>query len=116
MSRTDRFWKPCFSVVALALLLLSGKVLYGQGQQTAATLSGSVTDPQGGAVSGAKLTLTSEELGIPRTYSTGVDVSTLLRSCPRLSTRCKWRPRGSGSTYKKESLWPPARLPHRMLA
>lgn len=61
-------------MVALTLVtlwILSGRPLYGQGQQTAtATLSGTVTDPQGLRVAGANVTLKSGELGISRAYST----------------------------------------------
>lgn len=72
MSRRERSWISCVLLAALTLLFPSGRPVFGQGQQTAtATLSGSVTDPQGLAVASAKVTLTSGQLGISRVYSTG---------------------------------------------
>jgi len=72
-------WSVCAAIAssllfsALALVFLSGKPLYGQGSQAiTATLSGTVTDPAGLAVSGAKVTLTSPERGISWKYSTEV--------------------------------------------
>ena len=71
MANAKKTWKLYFSLGALVLLLLSGKPLYGQSQQIAATLGGTVSDQQGLAVPAAKVTLTSSELGISRTYTTG---------------------------------------------
>jgi hypothetical protein len=71
MSERKRSWIFRFLFCALALLLLSGKPLYGQSSSAfTATLSGSVLDPAGAAVSGAKVILTSPEIGFSRTYST----------------------------------------------
>jgi hypothetical protein len=73
MPSIERFGQRCFAVAVPCFLLLCGSALYGQGQQTAtATLSGSVNDPSGLAVSGAKVTLTSRDIGIARTQTTGV--------------------------------------------
>jgi hypothetical protein len=54
----------------LVFLLLSITWSYGQNQEVAATLSGTVTDPTGLPVSGAKVTLRSIQNGIVRTYTT----------------------------------------------
>ena len=71
MSRKVSSWKLSFVLGALALLFLSGKPLYAQSSTAfTATLSGSVADPTGAAVNGAKVTVTSVELGFSRTYST----------------------------------------------
>jgi len=70
MSGKKRFWKLGFMLCALTLLLLSGTQLYGQSQAITATLSGSIFDPTGLAVSSAKVTLTSPEHAIIRTTST----------------------------------------------
>jgi hypothetical protein len=53
----------------LAVLVWQVKPTMGQMQYTA-TLSGTVSDPQGGEVSGARVTLTSPERAITREYTT----------------------------------------------
>ncbi len=63
-------WKLRFLLAALTLLFLGGKELYGQSQAITATFSGTIMDPSGLAVSGAKLTLTSPDRGISRTSYT----------------------------------------------
>src|SRR5271154_2635860 len=69
MSGKERFWKVGFLLCALVVLLLSGKPLCAQSSSAfTATLSGSVLDPSGSAVNGAKVTLTSTEIGFSRTY------------------------------------------------
>jgi hypothetical protein len=70
MSGRQRLSNLYFLLGALTLLFLSGGQLYGQTQAFTATLSGSVIDPAGQPVSGAKVSLTSAERGISRTYST----------------------------------------------
>jgi hypothetical protein len=70
MSRRGRSWNLMFFVGAMALFLLSGNALYGQTQAISATLSGSVIDPAGLAVNGARVTLTSAERAISRSSST----------------------------------------------
>jgi hypothetical protein len=71
MSLNQRSWKLQFILGFLALLLLSGRPLYGQSSSAfTATLSGSVVDPAGASVNGAKVILTSPEIGFSRTYST----------------------------------------------
>ena len=56
-------------VVLLALVVLSSSFLAAQ-QTINATLSGTISDPTGAVLSGAKVTLLSPELGITRTYTT----------------------------------------------
>ncbi len=64
-------WITRFLLGVLAVLLLSVSVIYGQSSTAfTATLSGSVLDPAGAAVNGAKVTLTSPELGVSRAYTT----------------------------------------------
>jgi Carboxypeptidase regulatory-like domain len=71
MSHTKRSWKLGFVLGALGILFLSGKPLYGQSSSAfTATLSGTVTDPSGAAVSSAKVTLASTVLGLSWTYTT----------------------------------------------
>ena len=72
MSGRERSRQLWFLVGALALLFLCCKPAYGQSSAAfTATLSGRVTDPAGLAVSGATVTVTSAELGLTRTSSTG---------------------------------------------
>jgi hypothetical protein len=54
---------------ALILLLVLGGQANGQSQITA-SLSGTVQDPSGQAVNGAKVTLTSQQRGLSRSYTT----------------------------------------------
>lgn len=71
MSGKLRFWKLRFLLCALALLLLSNKPLYGQSSAAfTATLNGTISDPAGAVVNGAKVTLTSSAIGFSRTYVT----------------------------------------------
>lgn len=55
----------------LAVLLLTGRDAAAQTQAITASLSGTITDPAGSAVNGAKITLTSSDRGIVRTATTG---------------------------------------------
>lgn len=70
MSGKARSWKLIIFVVILAALTLTAGHAYGQSQAITATLSGTVVDPTGQTVNGAKLTLVSPERGISRTYVT----------------------------------------------
>ncbi len=65
-----RNWCLCVVVFTLTLLFVSTEAAYGQGQAITASFSGTVTDPTGQGVSGAKVTLTSFDRGIVRSYST----------------------------------------------
>jgi len=72
MSGRERSRQLWFLVGALAVLFLCCKPLYGQSSAAfTATLSGRVNDPAGLAVKGATVTITSAELGLTRTSSTG---------------------------------------------
>jgi hypothetical protein len=72
MSDRKHSWTRRFLLVALALLFVGGKQIYGQSSAAfTATLSGRVTDPAGLAVKGAAVTLTSADQGISHTSSTG---------------------------------------------
>lgn len=71
MSRFERLLRIGSFWAVVAVVLLSGKPLYGQSSSAfTATLGGTVTDPAGAAVNGAKATLTGTETGFTRTYTT----------------------------------------------
>jgi hypothetical protein len=71
MSGRKASWKLRFLLAALGLLFLNGRALYGQSSTAfTAILSGSIVDPLGASVSGAKVTLASPGIGFSRTYST----------------------------------------------
>lgn len=82
MFRCHFMRKECaIAYVVVSLLLLGTRPFYGQNQEVAATLSGTVTDPSGLAISGAKVTLTSAQNGVVRSYvtqSSGLFTFTLL--------------------------------------
>ncbi|MGB2679164.1 MAG: TonB-dependent receptor [Candidatus Acidiferrum sp.] len=66
-----RFWRFRFLLFLFVLVALDSTQLYGQSSTAfTATLSGSIVDPAGGTVSGAKVTLTSPAIGFSRTYLT----------------------------------------------
>jgi Carboxypeptidase regulatory-like domain/TonB dependent receptor len=69
MSGRKCSWRV-FSAAILVLVLVNGKASWGQNQEIAAGLSGTITDPTGLAVTGAKVTLRSTQNGIIRTYVT----------------------------------------------
>src|SRR5579872_2466621 len=59
------------ALTLVGLLLAFGALpLFGQSQQTAATLSGIVTDPQGARVAGATVTITNLAQDFTRTFTT----------------------------------------------
>ena len=70
MSGKVRLWNLRILVGILAALTLAAGQSYGQSQAITASLSGTVLDPSGQTVSGAKITLESPERGISRTYVT----------------------------------------------
>jgi hypothetical protein len=70
MSGKVRLWKLSILIGILAALTLAAGQSYGQSQAITASLSGTVLDPSGQTVSGAKITLESPERGISRTYVT----------------------------------------------
>jgi hypothetical protein len=72
MSGSERSRQLWFVIGALAVLFLCCKPVYGQSSAAfTATLSGRVTDPAGLAINGATVTVTSAELGLTRTSTTG---------------------------------------------
>jgi hypothetical protein len=81
MPRGNRIWKFHAFFLALAVLFLGGTQVFGQSQAITATLSGTVLDASGQAISGAKVNLSNPERGFIRTYttdSTGLYTFTLL--------------------------------------
>jgi hypothetical protein len=80
MTARKRYGKLRFLLGALVLLLAGGGRLYGQSQITA-SVSGAVLDASSQAVNGARVTLTSQERGVFRSYTTqenGLYIFTLL--------------------------------------
>src|SRR5580698_7516569 len=71
MSGKPGFWKLRFLLGVLVLLIFGRTQLCGQSQAITATLSGSVLDPTGQSISGAKLTLSNPERAVSRTFTTG---------------------------------------------
>ncbi len=69
MSQT-KSWKTGALAGIMFFLLLSVTPFHGQNQEIAATLNGTVTDPSGLPVTGARVTLTSTQNGVIRTYTT----------------------------------------------
>ena len=69
MSGKARYWELGFLLGLLTLFVFASPQLYAQSQVTA-TLSGTVLDGSGQAVSGAKVTLSNADKGITRTYTT----------------------------------------------
>src|SRR5580704_17820927 len=70
MFRSRSVWQV-YALAGIVLLVLTGsRPVYGQNQEVAATLNGTVTDPAGLPVNGAKVTLSSAQIGIVRTYTT----------------------------------------------
>src|SRR5579862_5806235 len=70
MLLTQDCWKKLAAAAVMVLVLVTAKPFYGQNQEVAATFSGTVTDPTGLPVTGAKVTLRSIQNGIVRTYTT----------------------------------------------
>jgi hypothetical protein len=70
MSQKESFYCKGILTCVLIVLVLTVQPFYGQNQEVAATLNGTVTDPTGLPVTGAMLTLTSTQNGVLRTYTT----------------------------------------------
>src|SRR3984893_15380573 len=70
MSGKVRSLKLRILIGVLAALTLAAGQCYGQSQAITASLSGTVLDPSGQTISGAKITLVSPERGISRVYVT----------------------------------------------
>ena len=69
---SGKIWSLKLSILAFVFVVvaLCAGQSYGQSQAITATISGTVLDPTGQTVSGAKITLVSPERGISRTYVT----------------------------------------------
>jgi len=70
MARISLSWLAMVSVTTVFILLIPSVRLQAQTRAFTATLSGTVTDPTGSVLSGVKVTLTSSERGLTRTYTT----------------------------------------------
>lgn len=64
------------------LLAASVALLYSQAQSSSADLKGSVVDPSGAAIAGAKLSVTNHDTGLTRTSATDRDGGFLFSSLP----------------------------------
>lgn len=64
LAAISRLWLIC------AATIISSAVAFGQAQSTAADLSGTVTDPQGAAITGANVTASNKSTNITRTAVT----------------------------------------------
>ena len=70
MFRSRCVWQIRALAGIVLFVLLGSRPFYGQNQEVAATLSGTVMDSTGLPINGAKVTLTSTQNGIFRTYTT----------------------------------------------
>jgi hypothetical protein len=85
MFRSRYVWQVCALAGIALFVILGSRPSYGQNQEVAATLNGTVMDSTGLPINGAKVTLTSTQNGITRTPHRAVAYS-LSPCCPRLST------------------------------
>ena len=70
MFRSRCVWQIYALVVIVLLVLTGSRSLYAQNQEVAAALNGTVTDPTGLPIDGARVTLASAQNGILRSYTT----------------------------------------------
>jgi hypothetical protein len=70
MFRSRCVWQICALAGIALFVILGNRPSYGQNQEVAATLNGTVMDSTGLSINGAKVTLTSTQNGITRTYTT----------------------------------------------
>ncbi len=66
--KTMRYWRALVSVSLLAVLFIAGSVPMQAQQDAAATLTGSILDPQGSAVQNATVVVRNESTGITRKF------------------------------------------------
>ena len=70
MLRSHSVWQRYALAGVVLIVLVGSRPFYGQNQEVAATLNGTVVDSTGLPMNGAKVTLTSVQNGITRTYTT----------------------------------------------
>src|ERR1700741_4940894 len=70
MFRSRCVWHILALLGIVLFVLMGSQPFYGQNQEVAATLSGTVVDSTGLPINGAKVTLTSSQNGIIRSYTT----------------------------------------------
>ena len=70
MFRSRSVWQRYALAGVVLFVLVGSRSFYGQNQEVAATLNGTVVDSTGLPINGAKVTLTSTQNGIIRTYTT----------------------------------------------
>lgn len=70
MFRSRCVWQVCALAGIALFVILGSRPSYGQNQEVAATLNGTVMDSTGLPINGAKVTLTSTQNGITRAYTT----------------------------------------------
>ena len=91
------------AVTAMFTLLLPCTRLQSQTRAFTASLSGTVTDPSGSVLSGAKVTLTNSEQGITRTYTTDATGAYTLSLLPPATYSLQVAAQGF-KTYKQDRI------------
>ncbi|HVZ19286.1 MAG TPA: TonB-dependent receptor [Terriglobales bacterium] len=104
MARNSLVRLAAMVAVGLVLSLISPcPALHAQSQAYTATLSGTVSDPTGAFLSGAKVTLTSPERGITREYTTESSGSYIFSQVPPGVYSLQVTTQGF-KTYKQEGI------------
>ena len=80
--RTLSFREPRFLLIAILTLAMLGAAPLGAAQSTGGRIRGTVTDPSGGAVAAAKVTLTNEATNVTRDVDSGVNGDYLFIEVP----------------------------------
>ncbi len=80
--RQNGFCRLGMLLLPLLAIFLSPGVISTSAQSTGGRIRGTVTDPSGGAVSGAKVTLTNEATNIARDVQTGANGEYLFLEVP----------------------------------
>ena len=70
MFRSRCVWQICVLAGTVLFVLMGSRPFYGQNREVAAALNGTVMDSTGLPINGAKVTLTSTQNGIFRTFTT----------------------------------------------
>jgi len=76
------FREPRFLLIAILILATLGAAPFGAAQSTGGRIRGTVTDPSGGAVAAAKVTLTNEATNVTRDVDSGVNGDYLFIEVP----------------------------------